>query len=370
MAAKKQTNSSIQMTPEKVYRAAKMMIRNKLNLLIVGAPGVAKTAIIEQAAFDVGFKLLMFHPVISDPTDFKGMPAIMKIEYTEEERKEIDTHGEHTRFLAQFVPFSNLKSLLTATTPTVAFADDLGQAPAMVQAAWMQLVLARRLDDKIVSDNITFVSASNRKEDKAGVQGILEPLKSRFKSIIELVPDHEQWLKWASKNGGLKKGTPIHPYVRAFVKARGAKHMFNFAPTNDMTNSVCPRTVHSVSDIMWARPDVDLRYGLVSGAIGGDWATEFEAFIKIAANLPKISAIIKTPDKCPVPSNDNVSVQYAIIETMIDAVQKKTLAPMLTYVSKFKPEFQQWFISQLKDLKPDVLTNAAYPKWAAKHGIK
>jgi MoxR-like ATPase len=365
MAQKKQTNNAIQMTPEKAMRATELMIRNRLNFLIVGAPGTAKTSIIEQACANLGYECVVFHPVISDPTDFKGMPAIMKLEVPDE------AEGSETRFLAQFVPFENLKRLLTANRPTVAFADDLGQAPPMVQAAWMQLVLARKLDDKIVSDNITFVSASNRKEDKAGVQGILEPLKSRFKSIIELVPDHHQWLNnWASRQGGLKPGTPIHPYVRAFVKARGEKHLYNFVPSSDMTNSVCPRTVHSVSDIMWARPDVDLRFALIAGAIGGDWATEFEAFIKIASSLPKISAIIKTPDKCPVPSNDNVSVQYAIIETMIDATTKKHLAPMLKYVSRFKPEFQQWYVSRLKELKPEVLTNAAYPKWAADHGIK
>lgn len=265
MAQKKQSNAAIQVTPEKCMRACELMIKNKLNFLIVGAPGVAKTAIIEEATRRLGWELLIFHPVISDPTDFKGMPAIMKLEVPEEAR----AMGEETAFLAQFVPFSNLKRLLDAKVPTVAFADDLGQAPPMVQAAWMQFVLAKRLDDKIVSQHVTFVSASNRKDDKAGVQGILEPLKSRFKSIVELVPEHNQWLKWASKNGGLKKGTTIHPYVRAFVKARGAKHLFNFVPTSDMTNSVCPRTVHSVSDIMWARPDQDLRFPLLSGAIGG-----------------------------------------------------------------------------------------------------
>ena len=360
MASKKQTNAAIQMGPEKAIRATRFMMKHGLNFLIVGAPGTAKTSIIEQAGEQLGMDVIVFHPVISDPTDFKGMPAIIKVPDNAEDL-----------LMAKFVPFDNLKRLLTASKPTVAFADDLGQAPPMVQAAWMQLLLARKLDDKIVSKHITFVSASNRKEDKAGVQGILEPLKSRFKSIIELVPDHNQWLKdWASKKGGLKPGTPIHPYVRAFVKARGAAHLFNFKGTSDMTNSVCPRTVHSVSDIMWGRPDKDLRYGLISGAIGGDWATEFEAFIKIASSLPKISAIIAKPNECPVPSNDNVSVQYAIIETMIDAAQKKTLGSMLTYVARFKPEFQQWFIAQLKDLKPDVLTHKAYPKWAADHGIK
>lgn len=355
----RQSNEMIQLHAEQAKRAAVFMIQNKLNLLVVGAPGVAKTAIIEQAAAECDHKLIVFHPVISDPTDFKGMPAIMKLDVPDE------AEGEMTRFLAQFVPFDSLKRLLTADTPTVAFADDLGQAPPMVQAAWMQLVLARKLDDKVVSDQITFVSASNRKEDKAGVSGILEPLKSRFASIIELTADHEVWLRWArTKEAG------IHPYVRAFIQTRGLPLLWSFEASNDMTNSPSPRTVEHVSKIMWGRPDNDLRRTLIAGAAGAGFATEFEAFIKVVRNLPKISAIVKNPDKCPVPPHDEVSAQYAIVESMIDQSNKKVIQSFLTYISRFKPEFQQWFTTQLKELHPECVRTKAYSDWAAKAGIK
>jgi hypothetical protein len=317
MAKSAQSNDMIKMNAEQAGRAAKFMIRNKLNFLLVGAPGVAKTAVLEKAAEEENQKLIIFHPVISDPTDFKGMPAILKAEDDAE-----------IKFLAQFVPFDSLKRLLTASEPTVAFADDLGQAPPMVQAAWMQLVLARKLDDKVVSDHITFVSASNRKEDKAGVSGILEPLKSRFASIIELVPDHEIWLKWA-------RGAGIHPYVRAFIQTRGIKLLASFQASNDMTNTPSPRTVEHVSKIMWGKPDVDLRAALIAGAAGGAFSTEFEAFIKVVKNLPKISAIIKTPKKCPVPPNSEVSAQYAIVEAMLDHANKKVIKSFLTYIARF-----------------------------------
>lgn len=354
--AKRQTNDMIKLNAEQASRAAEFMIRNKLNLLIVGAPGVAKTAIIEQAAERCETDLILFHPVISDPTDFKGMPAIMKVP---------SDVGPETKFLAQFVPFDNLKRLLTADKPTVAFADDLGQAPPMVQAAWMQLVLARKLDDKVVSDNITFVSASNRKEDKAGVSGILEPLKSRFASIIELVVDHNVWLKWAR--------TPeahIHPYVRAFIQTRGLSLLWSFEASNDMTNTPSPRTVEHVSKIMWGRPDTDIRITLIAGAAGSAFATEFETFIKVVKNLPKISAIIKDPLKCPVPPHSEPSAQYAIVEAMIDQSDMKNIKSFLLYIERFKSEFQQWFVSQLKEVHPECLKTEAYTNWAVKAGIK
>jgi hypothetical protein len=347
----RQSNEMIQQTPNQAMRSARFMIENGYNFMLVGAPGTAKTAIIEQAAENAGQKLIIFHPVISDPTDFKGMPAIMKAE----ENSEI-------KFLAQFVPFENLKRLLIADEPTVAFADDLGQAPPMVQAAWMQLVLARKLDDKTVSKHITFVSASNRKEDKAGVSGILTPLKSRFVSIIELVPDADDWLKWATAN-------KIHPYVRAFIKVRGIKLLWNFEAASDMTNSPSPRTVEHVSKILWGKPDPDIRPSLIAGAAGAAFATEFEAFVKVVKNLPKISAIIKHPKEAPVPPNDEVSSQYAIVEAMIDKCNKKVLKSFLIYISRFKPEFQAWFVSQLRETHPECLETAAYTEWAAESGI-
>ena len=354
MAKNSQNNDMIKMNADKLTRAAVFMIKNKLNLLVVGAPGVAKTAVLEQAAKSENQELIVFHPVISDPTDFKGMPAIMKVP---------DDAGAETKFLAQFVPFDSLKRLLTADKPTVAFADDLGQAPPMVQAAWMQLVLARKLDDKIVSDEITFVSASNRKEDKAGVSGILEPLKSRFASIIELIVDKDIWLTWTRSNG-------IHPYVRAFIQTRGIDMLSSFVASNDMTNSPSPRTVEHVSKIMWGKPDADLRPTLIAGAAGGAFATEFEAFIRVVKNLPKIKAIIEFPEKCPVPSDADVSAQYAIVESMLDNTSLKVIKPFLTYISRFKPEFQQWFTSQLKIIKPECIKTAAFSTWAAKAGIK
>jgi hypothetical protein len=333
------------------------MIQNKYNFMLVGAPGVAKTALVEQGVARAEQDLVVFHPVISDPTDFKGMPAIIRPDGS------VDSE-----YLAKFVPFENLRRLISAERPTVAFFDDAGQAPPMVQAALMQLVLARKLDDKEVSKHITFIVATNRKEDKAGVSGVLEPLKSRFVSIIELVPEVKAWLRWAVKEGR------IHPYVRAHVKVMGEKALFDFSPTNDMTNSVCPRTVKHVSDIMWGKPPVDLRMGLIAGAIGGGWATTFEGFIKIVKSLPKMEAIIKHPDKCPVPPSSEVGAQYAIVEAMIDQVTTKNgskyLNSFLTYISRFKSEFQQWFISQIREIDDSILKNAAFTKWAAQAGIE
>ncbi len=75
---------------------------------------------------------------------------------------------------------------MTATKLTACFIDDLGQATPAVQAAAMQLILARTLNGHRVSDHVVFIAATNRRTDRAGVSGILEPVKSRFATLVEL----------------------------------------------------------------------------------------------------------------------------------------------------------------------------------------
>ncbi len=121
------------------------------------------------------------HPVVSDPTDFKGLPGII---------------GDK----AEFLPFGDLRQMIEADKPTIVFLDDLGQAPAVVQAACMQLLLARQINGKKISGHIVFIAATNRREDRAGVTGILEPVKSRFKTILDLEVSADEWTEWAFKN--------------------------------------------------------------------------------------------------------------------------------------------------------------------------
>jgi len=45
-----------------------------LPVLLVGAPGVGKTAIVQALAEELDYRLVVSHPVTADPTDFRGLP--------------------------------------------------------------------------------------------------------------------------------------------------------------------------------------------------------------------------------------------------------------------------------------------------------
>lgn len=143
------------------------MFEENLPVLIKGTPGIGKSDVVAQAAQKIGWPLIISHPVVADPTDYKGLPFA------------VDGH-------AKFLPFGDLEKLLETKTPLIYFLDDLGQATPAVQSAVMQLLLARQINGHKISKEVRFVAATNGRADRANVQGILEPVKSRFASIVEL----------------------------------------------------------------------------------------------------------------------------------------------------------------------------------------
>lgn len=332
-------NNTITVSPGQLHRSLLFSLENRFNLLIVGAPGIGKTEIVNQVCCEAGMKMIISHPVVSDPTDYKGLPFVV--------------NGDK----AEFLPFGDLRQLIEATESTVFFLDDLGQAPPSVQAAAMQLLLARRINDHMVSEHVRFIAATNRRQDKAGVQGVLEPVKSRFASILHLETDHEDWVKWA-----LSKDLPTE--LIAFIRFR-PELLHDFKPTNDMINSPCPRTVAFVGQMMQKGLPHELEYPMIAGAAGEGFATEFKAFLNIYRNLPDPDLIIMSPDKVDVP--EDPSTLYALSGALVKKAGVQNFTNIIKYVSRMPAEFS---VLTVKDAvhKDRSLTNTrSFIEWAAEH---
>ena len=264
-------------SPKQLAELLSVMIPARLPLLITGAPGVGKSDIIGQAAAGAGEDLIISHPAVSDPTDFKGLPWFAQ--------------GDA---YASFKPFGEFHIALTAVKPTVWLLDDLGQAPPSVQAACMQLLLARRVNGHILPDFVTFVAATNRRVDRAGVSGILEPVKSRFPSIVELEPDVDSWCQWAYSHG-------VPPSLIAFLRYK-PDMLCAFQATADLTNSPVPRTWAHLAKLEALNLPAALEAQAMAGSVGEGASLEYLAFRKMANSLVNLDAILLNPDKAKIPS--------------------------------------------------------------------
>jgi hypothetical protein len=291
--------------PSQLAKLLAQTIKAKLPVLITGAPGIGKTDVVTQAAAAAKADLVVSHPVVSDPTDYKGMPWV------------IDGR-------ATFLPFGDLDLLINAKKLTLAFADDLGQASPSVQAAYMQLQLARRINGHKISDHVVFCAATNRRSDRAGVSGILEPVKSRFATIVELQADLNDWCEWAASHG-------VAPEVIAFLRFRPA-HLSCFKPTADMTNSPSPRTWHHVSKLHQLGLDRDLQLSTFAGAIGPEIAPEFTGFLRIWADMVSPDVVLTTPDTAPIPVE--TSTLWALSTALSARVASASMVRYVKYLER------------------------------------
>ncbi len=323
------------MSPKELKKTLLKTVQAGLPVLIKGAPGIGKSDIVMQVAAELKMKLLISHPVVSDPTDFKGLPGIVD--------------GK-----AEFLPFGDLRFLIEAKKPTIAFLDDLGQAPAVVQAAAMQLILARRVNGHKISDKVVFIAATNRRQDRAGVTGILEPVKSRFATILELEANADEWVEWAMEND-------MPAELMGFIHFRPSLLNTEEA-TADIVNHPCPRTMAYCGKLLKAGL---ANIEIFAGAVGQGCAAELIGFLRVYKDLPNIAAILTDPGKVEVPTDP--AAVYAVVAALVEKATEKNANNILKYGQRLPADFSVLLVRDMIRKEPKIQNTKGFIKWATEH---
>lgn len=310
--------------------------------MIVGAPGIGKSDVVFQVAQSLNYDMILSHPVVNDPLDAKGLPFTF-----------INDLGQQQ---ADFVPYGDLHYAINCTKPTIWFLDDLGQAPPSVQASYMQLLLAREVNGKRISDSITFVSATNGRKDKAGVSGILEPVKSRFALIFELVAHIDDFCSWAYKSN-------ILPTIPAYLRF-DTKQLHNFQPSNDFEQSPCPRTWHKLSTVLTqlGTSYPELRTRIAAGAVGEGAALSYCAFERIYGSLPDVNGLIQSPNLFFPPKEPDVL--FALCSSIATKTTLANIGNIVQLVSKLPIQFGAMLMQDARSVCPDIELTEAFGEWS------
>ncbi|MEX3969822.1 ATP-binding protein [Paraburkholderia caribensis] len=291
----------MKVNPSQLLALLCAFIPQGLPVLITGPAGVGKSDIVAQAAKATGHDLLISHPVVEDPTDSKGLPF---------------PKGD----IARFLPFGDLERALNATKPLIWFLDDLGQASPAVQAAKMQLLLARRIGEHVLPDCVTFVAATNRRGDNAGVTGILDPVISRFATVVELEPKIDDWTAWAVRNN-----VPVE--LIAFLRFR-PDLLYLQKKSRDIENSASPRTWGFVAKTMGVVPK-DLELISYAGSVGEAAASELMSYLAIYRQMVSPDAILLSPDSAAIP--ETPAALYAVSTALAAHSTEGNFDRVLTY---------------------------------------
>lgn len=327
------------MNPSQLKKLLSVAFKHGQRVLIKGSPGIGKSDIVEQAAADLDAVLQISHPAVSDPTDYKGMPAV------------INGDGSPK---AEFLPFGDLNKLINADRLTIAFLDDLGQAPPAVQAAVMQLIQARRVNGHKLSKHVVFCAATNDTTHMAGVSGLLEPVKSRWDTIVELDVKVDDWCTWAYDN-------QMPDEIIAFIRFR-PELLNQFKPTREIKNSPCPRTVAAVG--RWIKCGVK-DYDVIAGAAGEGFATELVAFLKLYAEMPSLDEILMNPDSSPVPTQP--ATKYAVMCGLARKCTPDNIERVFRYAQRIEKEFEVCLVRDAVRLNKQNQTTRTFVQWATKN---
>lgn len=326
------------MRPRDLIQILPSRIKRRKPILITGRPGIGKTEIIISACFIAGCKLLICHPVTSDPTDYKGLGFA------------IDTTK------ADFLPYGDLYEMIHATEPLVVFFDDIGQAPPSVQAALMQLILGRCVNGHKISDFVTFVAATNRREDKADVRGFIEPLKSRF-DIIQLDVHPADWEQWA-----LAK--PDFPLELIAATRMCPEWLTQWEPSKNIENSPNPRNMAEVAEMI-NDPDIPAhcRLEMFASRMGMAEATKLEGFLRMYNELPKLEEIVLNPATAPI--SDNPSCRWLVMTSLAKKAKPENFDPIVKYAERFEKDFQVLFMKNINDNNKSLMETRTFIQWSA-----
>jgi len=320
------------MRPREVSKALQTLIPVRRPIYLWGSPGVGKSAVVKQAAEALQFKLVDVRATLLDPVDLRGLPKV-------------------TKDRAEWCP----PSFLPRSGSGVLFLDELAQAPPLVQAACLQLVLDRRVGEYELPEGWSVIAASNRNEDRAGTHRLITPLLNRFVHL-DLEVSHEDWQAWAVKNN-------IVPEVRAFLHYRPAL-LSQFEPSSNPRAFPTPRSWSFVSEVL-ANTPAELLHRVIAGCVGDGPAAEFMGFLQLYRELPDLEVILKQPDTTPVPREP--AVLYALVGALAEMCKSDTtpLHGLVQYVLRFPEEFTLLALRDILAVKPQLVSLSCIQQWIA-----
>lgn len=293
----------------KAFKARKRVLQ-------VGKPGVGKTHITAEAARDFGAELIVSCLPLDDPSTIRGYPFRPV------------TAGAN----AEHCLFDTVARAFNAKVPTIWFLDDIGQASESVLKAIMRIVQFGELDGKKLPEYVTICGATNDVGHGAGVYGMIEPLKSRFHTIIDVETHVDDVVPY-----GLSKGWPS--WLCAFLR-NSPDALNDWKPSKSMkVDGACPRGWEYLAE--WDNLGIEDQE-VWAGCVGKGRATAALAFKELINELPDIDACLLDPDSAPVP--ENPSAQVLVSMAVASKMTAGNFGQCVKYLNRLKQMLRAYSI--------------------------
>lgn len=174
------TESTMPELPQ--YAALRAAIEANVPVLLMGAPGTAKTATLEAIAAERGAHIEIVIASAQDPTTILGIPM----------------PSEDRKYTMPTTPgwAARINAADAAGKPTILFLDELTTVPEMVAGPLLGVVQSRRADGWTLPADTRIVAAANPPDLAVGGWAVAPAMANRWVHIRWDAP-HAQWTAWA-----------------------------------------------------------------------------------------------------------------------------------------------------------------------------
>lgn len=338
--------------------AALIMANPKNRVMLVGEPGIGKSAVIKQLQRETGYGSAYIDVPNLDLGDV-AMPVI-----------------DHETRTTRYYPNSRFK--LHEGKPVIIMLDEFtkGMDPVKNMLHPLLEVNNPRLGDVGLPEGSLCFLTGNLDSDGVG-DSMLAHTKMRLTIVEVSKPTAEEWLLWAADNG-------IHPIIMAWVDRNPhalasyrdgdqTGNAYIFDPSKVQGAVVTPRTLELASNLIWARDKVthNTLIAALEGTVGEAASESIAAFIRHQDSLPSWDSIMRDPHGCAVPDEGNAGALAVLVFGAIERVaSKEEVSQFIKYFSRVDEEWQSMFCLGLaKNTKKQgmAFSCAAFADWVAKN---
>lgn len=323
-------------------------------LLIWGAPGIGKTAIIEEVAKLHKMELTNTRLIVADlatmrPEDF-FLPAAMG-----GVGKDYTSGTKATRLPVEWLPLYDVKLGEEGNKSAngsdgsggLIFFDEIARCSPEVQDVMLKLCDdSRRIGNYKLGSKWVIICAANRASDETDSDKTFRfssTLGNRFKQY-NFVPKFSEWAEWASKAKDKDGDLVVAPEILVFLQFFGEDYWHNIDP--DKEDSKGDKKVIFPTPRAWTKASIELKNEIetakelkkkwtvqdaeraVTGSVGKTAATQFASFLKISQkiNPADIEKVYDDPQKAPVLKGLDVAEQKGLLAAVIMNKAKKNVS--------------------------------------------
>ena len=185
-------------------------------MLLIGPPGIGKTAIMHQIARETGVGLVAYAMTHHTRQSAIGLPLITQKEY-----------GGHTYSVTEYTMSEIVASIYDTMAATgkksgILFLDEINCVSETLAPVMLQLLQNKTFGTHALPEDWIIVAAGNPPEYNKSVREMDMATLDRVKNM-DISADLGVWQEYARKNG-------VHPAVRTYLSAY-PEHFYNITDT-------------------------------------------------------------------------------------------------------------------------------------------